>query len=158
MEILAPKYQLRPNDMVHTMYVGVAHGNKTVSRVVKPAPDGNSLMAFNQYGEQIPRGEGGRVGVFVLGGMVTTLDEMRFIAQAKMEKKFVPRHNRGEIVEMCRVLQARRNEQIEARQKYLKANPSEAPKAPKKKRTLLLPVGFRWMPTSEPGLSIAVKV
>lgn len=157
MEILAPKYQLRPNDMVETMYVGVTNGNKTVSRIVKPAPDGNSLMAFNRYGEQMPRGEGGRVGVFVLGGMVTTLDEMRYIAEAKMEKRFVPRHSRSEVVDMCRVLQARRNEQIEARRKYLKGNPSEAPKKPKRTVRLLLPVGFRWAPTSEPGLSVIAR-
>lgn len=143
--------------MVASIYVGVAAGNRTVTRVVKPSADRNHMEVSTTYGPGLARGQSGRVGVLVLGGMVTSLDEMEYIVQAKQAKEFVPRRNGGEIAEMCRLVQIRRNEQIEARQKYLKANPSEAPK-PKRKVRLHLPVGFHYVRTSEPGLQVLARV
>lgn len=157
MDILTNKFKPNPNEMVQSIYVGVAPGNRTVTRVVKASADCNHMEVTTSYGPGLARGQSGRVGVLVLGGMVTSLDEMQYIIQAKREKKFVRRRSGGEIAEMCRLVQIQRNEQIEARRKYLKANPSEASK-PKRKVTLHLPVGFRYVPTSEPGLKVVARV
>lgn len=153
MEILVPKHTRDPNQMVQSVYSGIASGNRTVTRIVKVAPDRNHLETTSTYGPALPRGVGGHIGVLVLGGLVTTLDEMEYILQARKEKKFVARRSPGDIAEMCRMVQERRNEQI----KYFRKNPSEVPK---RKRTvrLHLPVGYRYVPTSEPGLSMLVRV
>ncbi len=157
METLIPKYRYHPNEKVYSLFSGVSSGGRTVTAVVKASADRNRLEKTVTYGTGIPRGQGGRVAVLVLGGMETTLDEMQYILQSKQEKKFVPRRNGSDIAEMCRLLQARRNEQIEALRKYLVGNPSEIPQ---KKRTvrLHLPVGFRYVPTSEPGFRVLARI
>jgi len=157
MDILLNNFKRDGNAKVQSLYVGVAPGGRTVTTIVKPSADHNHMAATKVYGPIMPRGQGGRIAVLVLGGMETTLDEMEYIIAAKRDKKFVPHRNEGEIVQMCRLLQVRRNEQIEARQKYLAANPSEAPK---KKRTvrLHLPVGYRMVKTNAPGLRILARV
>lgn len=157
MDFLVPKYRRNPNAKVETLYSGVAPGNRTVTTIVKPSLDGNRMEATRVYGPGLPRGVGGRIAVLVLGGMETTLDEMEYLIEAKRDKKFVPQRGPGEIASMGRLLLARRNEQIEARQKYLKANPSEMPKK-KRTVTLHLPVGFRYMPTNEPGVRILARI
>lgn len=157
METFTPKYRRNPNEKIHSIYAGVAPGHQTIVSVVKPSLDRNRMEATREYGPGIPRGQGGRIGILVLGGMETTLDEMEYLIEAKQNKKFVPQRKSGEIASMCRLLLERRNEQIEARRKYLKANPSEAPK---KKRTirLHLPVGFRYVGTNEPGLRVLARI
>lgn len=157
-EILVPKYQRDGNVKVHSVYAGIAPGGRTVTTIVKPSLDRNHMEATKAYGPGLARGRGGRIAVLVLGGMETTLDEMEYLVAAKQDKKFIPRHTGGEIAEMCRLLQVRRNEQIEAARKHMAGNPSEAPK--KKKRTvrLMLPVGFRYAPTDIPGLKVLARV
>jgi hypothetical protein len=157
MDFLVPKYRRNPNAKVESLYSGVASGNRTVTTLVKPSLDANRMEATRVYGPGLPRGSGGRIAVLVLGGMETTLDEMEYIIEAKRSKKFIPQRGPGEIASMARLLFARRNEQIEARQKYLKANPSEMPKK-KRTVTLHLPVGFRYMPTNEPGVRILARI
>lgn len=155
MEILVPKYRENPNQMVSAVYAGIAPGGRTVTTVVKPSADRNRMEATRVYGEGLPRGVGGQIGVLVLGGMVTTLAEMEYIIAAKQDKKFVPQRKTGEIAGMCRLLAERRNEQIRAARKQARTNPSTMPK----KRTvrLHLPVGFRYVNTSEPGLRVAIR-
>lgn len=158
MDILTNKYKRNGNAMVASVYSGVSHGGGTVTVIKKPSADHNHMETTRIYTPgQLARGEGGRIGVLVLGGMVTTLDEMEYIIAAKQEKKFVPQRGPAEIAQMCRLVTERRNEQIRARNKYLDGNPSEAPK---KKRTvrLHLPVGFRYMATSEPGLKMLARI
>jgi hypothetical protein len=155
-EIVTTNYRRNPNEKVESLYVGVASGHRTVTAIVKPSLDRNRMEATKVYGPGIPRGVGGRIGVLVLGGMETTLDEMEYLVAAKQAKKFVPKRGEGEIVAMGRVLLERRNEEIEARRKYLKANPSEMPK--KRTARLYLPAGFRYMATSEPGLKILARI
>ena len=156
MEILTQNFKRDGNTKVHSVYAGVAPGGRTVTTIVKPSADQNHMEATKVYGSGLGRGQGGRIAVLVLGGMETTLDEMEYIVAAKQDKKFIPRRNGGEIVQMCRLLQVRRNEQIEAKRKYLAGNPSEAPK----KRTvrLHLPVGYRMAKTSAPGLKILARI
>ena len=158
MEILVPKYRRNPNEKVESFYVGVAGGNRTVTTVVKPSLDRNRMEATREYGPGLPRGVGGRIAVLVLAGMETTLDEVEYIVQAKQDKKFVPQRGPGEIAQMGRLLLERRNEAIRARRKYLKANPSEMPKPRKKTVRLHLPVGFRYVGTSEPGLQVLARI
>ena len=157
MDFLVPKYRRDPNEKIESLYSGVASGHQTVTVLVKPSQDRNHMEAIRTYGPGIPRGQGGRIGVLVLGGMETTLDEMEYLIQAKNEKKFIPQRGSGEIVAMARLLIDRRNEQIEERRKYLKANPSEAPKRRRTVR-LHLPVGFRYVGTSEPGLKVLARI
>lgn len=156
MEHFTPKYRRNPNAKIESLYVGVAPGNRTVARVVKPSLDQNRMEATEVYGPGLPRGQGGRIAVLVLGGMETTLDEMEYLVQAKQSKAFVPQRGPGEIASMCRLLLSRRNEQIEARRKYLKGNPSETPK--KKKVRLHLPVGYRFVETKEPGFKVLARI
>ena len=156
MDFFVPKYRRNPNEKIESLYSGVAGGHQTVTTIVKRSLDCNRMEATRVYGPGIPRGQGGRIGVLVLGGMETTLDEMEYILGAKQDKKFIPQRGSGEIAKMCRALLERRNEQIEARQKYLKANPSEKPK--KRRIRLHLPVGFRYVGTSEPGLCVLARV
>jgi len=155
METFAPKYRRNPNEKVHSLYAGVAPGGRTVVRLVKPSLDRNRMEATRTYGPGIPRGQGGMIGVLILGGMETTLDEMEYILEAQQERKFVPDRTGGEVAQMCRMVIERRNERI----RYLRKNPSEAPK-PKKKPPIpfYLPAGFRYVPTPEPGLSVLAQV
>lgn len=155
-QVLVPKYRRDGNAKVHSVYAGVASGDRTVTTILKPSIDRNHMEATRVYGPGIGRGQGGRIAVLVLGGMETTLDEMEYIVAAKQEKKFVPRHTGGEIVEMCRLLQVRRNEQIEAQRKFVAGNPSEAPKKKRMVR-MYLPTGYRMMQTSEPGFKVLAR-
>ena len=155
-EVLFPKYKRDPNAKIEALYSGVANGWRTVTTVVQPSQDKNSLEASRSYGPGMPRGQGGRVAVLVLGGMETTLDEMEYILEERQQTPFVPRYTGGEIAAMCRQLQERRNEQREAAMKHLQANPSEAPR--KRKVVVYLPVGCRFVPTSEPGLEVLMRV
>ena len=153
MDFLIPKYRRDPNEKVHSLYSGVAHGNRTVTTLIKKSRTEDKMEATRTWGEpELGRGESGRAMVLVIGGMETSLDEVEYILQAKQEKKFVPKRSPGDIVRMCEFVADRRNELI----KHLRKNPSEAPK----KRTvrMYLPVGYRYVPTSEPGLSILAKV
>ena len=154
--ILVPKYRRDPNEKVEAIYSGVAPGNRTVTTIIKPSLDRNSMEATREYGDGLPRGVGGRIAVLVLGGMETTLDEMEYIIEAKKQKPFKEQKKPWEIADMCRLLLQRRNERILRDRKYYKANPSERPK----KRTvrLHLPVGYRMVNTSEPGLRILAAV
>lgn len=154
METFTPKYRRNPNEKIHSLYQGVVSGNRTVTKVVRVAQDHNHLEAERNYGPPLARGEGGRIGVFVLGGLETTLDEMEYILESKRQKKFVPKRTGGEVAQMCRLLLERRNEAI----KYFRKNPSEAPKPKKRTVRLHLPVGFRYVPTSEPGLQILARI
>lgn len=156
METFAPKFRRNPNEKVELLYSGVASGGRTVTTVVKPSLDRNRMEATRVYGPGIPRGQGGRIAVLILGGMETTLDEMEYLIAAKQDKKFIPQRGPGEIAAMGRLLLQRRNQQIEDRQKYLKANPSEAPK--KQRIRLHLPVGLRYVGTSEPGLRVLARI
>lgn len=158
MEIYAPKYKRNPNEKVESLYVGVASGGRTVTAVVKPSLDRNRMEVTREYGLGLPRGQGGRIAVLVLAGMETTLDEVEYIVKAKQDKKFIPRRGPGEIAQMGRLLLEKRNEEILARRKYLKANPSEVPKPRKKRVRLHLPVGLRYVGTSEPGLRILARI
>jgi len=155
MEIITPKYRRDPNQLVSSVYVGVAPGNRTVTTVVKPSADRNSMESVSTYGEGLPRGAGGRIGVLVLGGMVTTLDEMEYIIEAKRAKKFIPKRTPGDIVNMCRLLIERRNEQIMEARKQGQRNPSMVPK---RKVRLHLPVGCRYVQTAEPGLKVLARI
>ena len=155
LSILLPKYRRNPNEKLESLYVGVANGTRTVTSIMKPSLDRNRMEATRTYGPGMPRGQGGRIGILILGGMETTLDEMEYLIEAKRNKKFVPRRGPGEIADMCRLLLERRNEQIRERQKHLKANPSEGPK----KRTvrLHLPVGYRFVDTAVPGFRVTAR-
>lgn len=148
----APKFRRDPNEKIASLYYGVGSGNTTVTTTRKVGLDCNSIVSEREYGPGLQRGEGGLVGHLILGGLETTLDEMQYILEAKKEKKWVPRKSGKEIVDMCRLLIERRNERV----KYLRKNPSEAPK--KKTVRLHLPVGYRMTNTSEPGLKILAEV
>ena len=157
MEILVPKFRPNPNEMVASIYSGVASGRRTVTSITKVSADRNHMETTRVYGPGLPRGQGGHIGVLVLGGMVTTLDEMQYIVAAKQEKKFVARRTPSDIAGMCRLVAERRNEQIEAARKRAIGNPSEMPR---KRRTvrLHLPVGVRYVGTSEPGLRVLARI
>jgi|SRR3990167_313037 len=155
MEHFTPKYRRNPNEKVHSIYQGVAPGHRTVTKVVKVAQDANHLEAVRTYGPGMERGQSGMAAHIVLGGLETTLDEMEYLVAEMRQKPFVPRHTGGEIAFMCQKVTERRNERI----KYLRKNPSEAPKLNKKQTVRLhLPVGYRWASTPEPGLKILAKV
>ena len=153
MEILTHNFRRDPNAMVHSAYVGVAPGMTTVTRVTALNKDADLFDTTKEYGEGIPRGQGGRIATLILGGVVTTLDEIEYIVQGIKEKKFVPLRKPGEISLMCQAVAERRNEQI----KYWRKNPSEAPKAKPRRRGLYLPKGYRMVQTSEPGFRVAVR-
>ncbi len=152
MEIIVPKFHRNPNEMVASIYSGVAPGGRTVTRVTKVAADHNSMETTRVYGPGLSRGQGGQIGVLVLGGLVTTLDEMEYIIAAKREKKFVPRRSGGEIVEMCRMLVERRNEQIMEARKRVAVLPK------KRSVRLHLPVGCRYVGTTVPGLKVLARI
>ena len=153
-EIAVPKYKRDPNAKVESLYSGVGQWASTITRLVKPSADGKRMEATITRGPGLQRGQGGRIGILVLGGMETTLDEMEYILEAKRQQKFVPRRGSAEIAQMGRLLIERRNQQVEDRRKHLQGNPSERPK---RRIRLHLPVGFRYVPTSEPGLRILTR-
>ncbi|MCB7128072.1 MAG: hypothetical protein J3T61_00850 [Candidatus Brocadiales bacterium] len=152
MNWFAPKYRRDPNEKVDTLYYGVGSGNTTVTRIRKKSRDGDKMEISQSVGPGLERGQGGRIGVLVIGGMETSLDEMEYILEAKRQKKFIPRRNGSEIADMCRLVLERRNEAI----KHYRKNPSEAPK--KKTVRLHLPVGYRYVGTKEPGLQILARI
>ena len=149
----APKYRYAPNVMVQSLYHGVAPNGTVVTRVIKPNADRDALETTRTYEPGIPRGQGGNIATLIIGGMETTLDEVRDILAAKKEKKFVPRRSNKEIADMCRYLLERRNDAI----RYYRKNPSEASNLPRKP-ILHLPVGFHYKDTPEPGLKILARV
>src|SRR3990167_1242311 len=153
MDFLIPKYRRDGNAKVSTAYVGVAPGGGTVTRVTSVNKNTDSFESTRAYGAGIPRGQGGRVGTFILGGMETTLDEIEDMVEGIKEKKFVPQRGSAEIAQMCRHLIEKRNETI----KYLRKNPSEAPKKRPAGPTLYLPVGYRMAQTAVPGIRVAVQ-
>ena len=122
--------------------------------MVKKSRTEDKLEKTRIFGpRELQRGESGQAAVIILGGMETSLAEMEYILEARRQKKFVPKRAGGEIAQMCRLLRERRNATI----LHYRKNPSEAPK---KKRTvqLYLPVGLRYVPTSEPGLQVLARV
>ena len=151
-DFFIPKYRRNPNAKVHSLYAGVTHGNRTVTTLIKPAPDGNRMEATRAYGDMLPRGEGGQIAVLVLGGMETTLDEMEYILEAKHQRKFVPERDGKEIAAMCRMLLERRNDLV----RHYRKNPSERPR--KREVRLHLPVGYRFMQTDTPGLKVLARI
>ena len=155
MEIIIPKFHRNPNEMVSSIYAGVVPGGRTVTSIRKVSADHNSMETTKVYGPGLPRGASGQIGVLVLGGMVTTLDEMEYIIAAKQEKKFVPKRSQGEISDMCHMINERRNEQILAARKL---NHNTTPVAPKRKMRLHLPVGVRYAPTNVPGLRVLARI
>ena len=153
MELLTQKYRRNPNAMVHSAYVGVAHGTRTVVRVSALNKDAQRIETTRVYSAGLPRGQGGRIATIVLGGLETTLDEVEYILEGIKEKKFVPERTPVDISRMCQMVAERRNDRI----KYWRKNPSEAPKA-KPKPNFYLPAGYRMAATSVPGLRLPVKV
>ena len=151
MEHFTPKYRRDPNEMVQSMYYGVGSGHKVITQTIKKSRVGDRMEVNRSEEPGLERGQGGNIGVFVLGGMETTLDEMEYLVEGHKQKTFVPRKGPKEILDMCHKLQERRNETI----KYYRKNPSEAPKP---KVRLHLPVGFKYANTSEPGLKILAQV
>ena len=153
MEILTQKYRRNPNAMVHSAYIGVAPGMRTVTRITSVDKDADAYATSREYGRGIPRGQGGKVATIVLGGMVTTLDEIEYILEGVKEKKFTPQRKPSDISKMCQMVAERRNERI----KYLRKNPSEAPKR-RAGPVLHLPVGVKMVQTPIPGFRVAMKV
>ena len=149
MEFIVPKYRRNPNEKVYSLYSGIASGNKTVTRMVKKSRDGDYMEATQTSAPMLPRGEGGQIAILVLGGLETTLDEIEYILEARKQKPFRPRRGGKEIADMCRILLERRNDLI----RYLRKNPSEAPKKKRSVR-LHLPVGYHFAETPTPGLKI----
>ena len=151
MQILLQNHKDNPNQMVHSIYSGVSRYGGTVTAITKPSADRKYMETTRIYGPALPRGQGGMIGVLVLGGMETTLAEVRDIIAARQAKKFVPKRNVSEITQMCRLVADRRNELI------MEARKRAGPK-PKKKVVLHLPVGFRYVNTSEPGLRVLARI
>ena len=158
MQILTQNYKRNPNELVSSVYSGVAPGNRTVTIIRKPSADRNRMESTKIYGPMMPRGQGGRIAVMVLGGMETTLDEVEYIVKARQEKKFVPQRTSSEIAQMCKLLQDRRNEQVVEAKKRAGISLSDSPKPKKKKIVLHLPVGYKFVGTNEPGLNVAVRI
>lgn len=153
MEFFIPRYRRDPNARVESLYSGVSVNGATVTAITKPSADGNRMETVATVGPAIPRGQGGRIAILVLGGMETTLDEVEYILEAKRLKKFVPRRGPGEIADMCRLLLERRNDMV----RQMRRNPSERPR---KKRTVRfhLPVGYSYVQTREPGLKVLARI
>ena len=153
--VLVPKYRRDPNAMVHSAYVGTAPGARSVTTVRTFNKNTERMETTRVFGQNtLARGQSGHAGTFILGGMVTTLDEVEYLVEAAKEKKFVRQKSSSEIAAMCHELQERRNERI----KYLRKNPSEIPQAKPKRRGLFLPKGVRMVPMGAPGLRIAIGV
>ena len=157
MEFFVPKYRRNPNEKVESLYYGVAPGGQVVTSLVKPSQDRKRMEATKTYEPGIPRGQGGNIATLIIGGMETTLDEMEDILaikkQQEKEKGFVPRRSNKEIADLCHILLEQRNDRV----RYLRKNPSEAPK-PKPTVRLHLPVGCRMVDTPVPGLRIVAQV
>ena len=153
MQVLVPKFRRDPNEMVSAIYSGVASGNRTVTTIRKRHPLEDRMESVRVFGPALPRGQGGRVAVLVLGGMETTLDEMEYIVAAKQAQKFVPQRGASEISQMCRLLADRRNEQIMDARKRAPAAPR-----PKRRVRLHLPVGFRYVGAGVPGLKVLARI
>ena len=153
-EILGNRFRRDPNAMVHSAYVGVAHGARTVTKVVAVNKDADRMETTRSYGAGIPRGQGGRIATLILGGMETTLDEIEYMLEGIKEKKFVPQRTPGDISKMCQMVAERRNDQI----KHWRKNPSEVPKAKPKRPGLYLPKGYRMVQTPIPGFRVAARV
>lgn len=157
MEFFVPKYRRNPNEMVSSLYYGVAPGGTVVTRLVKKSPTADKTEVTRTYEPGIPRGQGGNIATLIIGGMETTLDEMEDILaikkQKEKEKAFVPRRSNKEIADLCHILLERRNDAI----RHFRKNPSEGP-TPKPKVRLHLPVGYRMATTPEPGLRILAQV
>ena len=151
MQILLQNHKDSPNQMVHSVYSGVSRYGGTVTSITKPSADRQRMETTSIYGPALPRGQGGMIGVLVLGGMETTLAEVRDIIAARQAKKFVPKRNQSEITQMCRLVADRRNELI------MEARKRVGPK-PKRKVVLHLPVGFRYVNTREPGLKVLARI
>lgn len=154
MEHFTPKFRRDGNAKIDTLYYGVASGARVVTSVVKRHPVEDRMETVKDYGPGMARGQGGRIGIFILGGMETTLDEMEYLLLRQKEKTFQPRRTNGEIASMCLELTQRRNDRI----KYFQKNPSEKPKPKKKTGTLYLPAGCRWVGTSEPGFKVLARI
>ena len=153
MEILSNKYRYDGNVKVHSAYVGVANGHRTITAIKAVNKNADRLDTSRAYGVGIPRGQGGRIGTLILGGMETTLDEIHYILEGVKEKKFVPVNKPKDIAQMCRELIERRNDRI----KYLRKNPSEAPKR-RRAPTLYLPAKYQPTTLQGEGYKIASKV
>ena len=153
MEVLTQRFRRNPNAMVHSAYVGVVDGARTVTRVSALNKDAQRIETTRAYGAGHPRGQGGRIATIVLGGLETTLDEIEYILEGIKEKKFVPERTPGDISRMCQMVAERRNDRI----KYWRKNPSEVPKA-KPRPNFYLPVGYRMAATSVPGFRLREKV
>jgi len=154
MDYFAPKFRSDPNEKVYSLYRGIAPGGGTVTTLIKKSRTEDKLEKTKAFGpRELGRGESGRAAILVIGGMETSLAEVQYILETKRQKPFVQRRSSGEIAQMCAMLRERRNNTI----RYYQKNPSEAPK-PKKRARLYLPVGLRYAPTSEPGLSILARI
>jgi hypothetical protein len=152
MEHFTPKYRRDPNARIDWVYHGVAPGGLVVTSVRKRHPVEDRMETVKTYEPGLVRGQGGWAGKFIVGGMESTLDEIEYLVLRQKEKTFVPRKGGKEIADMGRALMERRNDRI----KYLQRNPSEKPK-PKPVR-LHLPVGCKWVGTSEPGFKVLARI
>lgn len=152
MEILIPKYRRNPNEKISSLYYGVANGNRTMTSLVKKSPTEDRMERTRGYGPGMARGQGGQVGVLVLGGMETSLDEIEYILEEYKQRKFKPERSSKEIVNMCHMLLERRNDLV----RHLRKNPSERPKT--RPVTLHLPVGYRFVGTGKPGMEVLARV
>ena len=154
MDFFSPKFRPDPNEKVLSLYRGIAPGGGTVTSLVRRSRTEDRMDKTSVRGpRELERGESGLAGVLVIGGMETTLAEVQYILEERRQRPFVQQRSCGEIAEMCAILRERRNRTI----RYYRKNPSEAPK-PKKKVRLYLPVGIRYMPTSEPGLKVLARI
>lgn len=153
MELLTNRYRRDPNAMVHSAYVGVAPGFRTVTRITQVNRNEDRFATSRIYGVGLPRGASGKAATIILGGMETTLDEVEYMLEGIREKKFTPQRSPSDIARMCQLVAERRNAKI----KYWRKNPSEAPKR-RASPVLHLPVGFRMAQTPIPGFKIAMKV
>ena len=154
MDYFAPKFRRDPNAKVQALYSGVVSGGRTMTSTIMRSPVADRLEASRSYGPGMPRGEGGRCAVLVIGGMETTLDEVEYILEAKKQKPFKSQRGQGEIAHMCQLVMERRNDTI----RHFRKNPSEAPKPKKKTARIYLPSGYRYMPTSVPGLKVLARI
>ena len=152
MDFFTPKYRRNPNEKVDTLYYGVANGNRTMTSMVKKSRTEDRMERTRSYGVGLARGQGGQAAVFILGGMETTLDEMEYILEAQKEQKFKPERSNKEISEMCHLLVERRNDRV----RHFQKNPSEVPK--QRPVTLHLPVGYRYVDTTEPGMKVLAQI
>ena len=157
METFTPKFRRDGNQKIHSIYYGVANGHQVAKVVMAPSWDHSRMDRTITREQGLPRGASGEAAVIILGGMETTLDEMEYILEARKEKKFVPKRGPGEIAQMCKLVAEKRNDQILAQRIQFRKNPSERlPKRPTLR--LHLPVGVRYMATTEPGLRVLATV